>query len=116
MTDIQATGFGLKRQNTSGIQPVEYKVLVLPTKIDEKTDGGIIYPDQTHEKEEWAQIRAVVVALGGNAFKDPDWKEPVPQIGDQIIMAKYAGNFIEGDDGKEYRIVNDKDIAAIRKE
>ena len=103
-------------QNKSGIQPVEYKVLVLPEQIEEKTEGGIILPDTTKEKEEWAQIKAVLVAVGGNAFKDPDWNEPVPQIGDQVYIAKYAGNFIEGKDGEEYRLCNDKDIGAIRKE
>ena len=100
-------------ENTSGIQPVEYKVLVLPEQIEEKTEGGIILPDTTKEKEEWAQIKATLVAVGGNAFKDPDWNEPVPQIGDQVYIAKYAGNFIEGIDGKEYRLCNDKDIAGI---
>lgn len=103
-------------ENTSGIQPVEYKVLVLPEQIEEKTQGGIYYPDQTHEKEEWAQIKATLVAMGGNAFKDPEWQQPVPQIGDQVYIAKYAGNFINGIDGKEYRLCSDKDIGAIRKE
>ena len=101
-------------QNTSGIQPVEYKVLVLPEKIEEKTEGGIILPDQTKEKEEWAQIKATLIAVGGNAFKDPDWQKPVPQIGHQVYSAKYAGNFLEGEDGKEYRRWRDKDIAAIK--
>lgn len=107
-------------QNTSGIQPVEYKVLVLPDKIEEMTEGkhgaAIIMPDQTKEKEEWAQIKATLVAVGGSAFCDPDWKQPIPQIGDQVYIAKYAGNFIEGKDGKEYRLCSDKDIGAIRKE
>ena len=102
--------------NTSGIQPVEYKVLVLPEKIEEKTEGGIYMPDSTKEKEEWAQIKATLIAVGGSAFCDPDWKKPIPQIGDQVYIAKYAGNFIEGKDGKEYRLCSDKDIGAIRKE
>ena len=105
-------------ENTSGIQPVEYKVLVLPEQVEEKTEGKygspIIMPDTTKEKEEWAQIKALLVAIGGNAFKDPDWEQPVPQIGDQVYIAKYAGNFIEGKDGKEYRLCSDKDIAAVR--
>lgn len=107
-------------ENISGIQPVEYKVLVLPEEIEEKTEGkhgiGIFLADQTKEKEEWAQIKAILVAVGGSAFCDPDWKEPVPQIGDQVYIAKYAGNIIEGKDGKEYRLCSDKDIGAIRKE
>lgn len=101
-------------ENTSGIQPVEYKVLVLPEEVQKQTEGGIYLPDQTKEKEEWAQTIATVIAVGGSAFKDPDWNQPIPQIGSQIVMNKYAGDYIEGDDGKEYRVISDKEIKAIK--
>jgi co-chaperonin GroES (HSP10) len=49
--------------------------------------------------------------MGGNAFED--WQEPIPKVGDMIWYAKYAGYVVKGDDGVEYRLANDKDIAAI---
>ena len=51
-----------------------------------------------------------LVAIGGNAFED--WKGDLPQVGDRVVVAKYAGlNYV--DDGATYRIINDKDIAAV---
>ncbi|NIP51714.1 hypothetical protein GWN42_07695, partial [candidate division KSB1 bacterium] len=46
-----------KLKNTSGIEPLEYKVLVLPDSIEKKTEGGIYLPDQTHEMEELHQVK-----------------------------------------------------------
>jgi len=96
--------------NESGIQPVEYKVLIKPEVVEEKTAGGLFLPEQTQDKEKMAQVKGVLVAVGGNAFED--WKSP-PQIGDKVYFAKYAGYVVKGEDGEEYRLANDKDITAI---
>jgi chaperonin GroES len=92
------------------IKPVEYKVLVLPEEVEEKTEGGLYLPDQVKEKDRMAQCRAQVIAIGGNAFEE--WKGRVPQPGDTVYMAKYAGCTLQHD-GRQYRLINDKDIAAI---
>lgn len=99
--------------NESGIVPVEYKVLVLPDEIPEKTESGILYrPDTAREKEQWAQVRGVLVACGGNAFED--WQGARPEPGCRVMFAKYAGiRDILGADGKKYQVCNDKDIIAI---
>jgi chaperonin GroES len=97
--------------NTSGIQPVEYKVLILPDEIEERTAGGLFLPDNVREKEELAQVKGILIEKGGNAFED--WGKPVPDIGDRVYVAKYAGIRVEGVDGKMYQLANDKDIAGI---
>lgn len=97
--------------NTSGLQPVEYKILIEPEEVEQKSTGGIILAPTTTEKEKMAQVRGTLVAVGGNAFED--WLPPLPKVGDRIWYAKYAGYVIKGDDGKEYRLANDKDCAAI---
>ncbi len=101
-------------QNTSGIDPIEYRVLVLPEVVEEKTAGGIFLPEQAQDKEKWAQMKAQLVAVSEHAFSyEPDWSngtKPVP--GDKVLLAKYAGVNVRGRDGVEYRIVNDKDITA----
>ncbi len=98
--------------NKSGIQPVELKVLVLPDPIEEKTTGGLYIPEITRDKESRAQVKATLIATGGNAFDD--WKEPIPQPGDRIFMGKYAGiKDITGADGKIYNLIRDNDILAI---
>lgn len=104
--------------NPSGIRPVEYKCLVKPYEIHETDeqirsakDAGIIIPEQETDREQMAQVIALLVACGGNAFED--WKGPTPKPGDRIMMAKYAGVYADGIDGRKYRLIHDKDIAAV---
>lgn len=104
--------------NPSGIQPVEYKCLIKPFNIHETDEAyksarkaGIIIPEGEVDREQYAQCVALLVAQGGNAFED--WKDPKPKPGDRINIAKYAGVQVLGVDGRGYRLVNDKDIAAV---
>lgn len=97
--------------NESGMQPVEYKVLILPESVEEKTVSGIVLATQTTERDKMAQVKGKLVAIGGNAFED--WKGKTPEIGDGVYFAKYAGYVIKGADGKEYRLANDKDVSAV---
>jgi chaperonin GroES len=95
--------------NKSKIQPREFKVLILPEAVEEKSQGGIILAATTKEREEMAQVRGTLVAVGGNAFED--WNDP-PEVGDSVYIGKYAGYIVKGLDGRDYRLCNDKDIAA----
>lgn len=97
--------------NKSGIQPVEYKCLVLPEKVEEKTEGGILLTASLQEQDQLAETKGVLVAAGGMAFSD--WAGEKPVVGQRVMIAKYAGLLCRGKDGEEYRLVNDKDIAAI---
>lgn len=101
-------------ENTSGILPTEYKVLIAPVEVDQKTKGGIIIPDETKERDQYAQMRGVLVAVSPLAFTYDDWKDAKPpKVGDEVLFAKYAGAVVDGKDGKKYRLTNDKDIAAV---
>lgn len=97
--------------NTSGMQPVEYKILIAPEAIEEVSAGGIVLAGKTTAREAMAQVKGTLVAVGGNAFED--WKGAIPQVGDVIWFAKYAGYVVKGADGKDYRLANDKDCSAI---
>lgn len=99
-------------ENKARIQPCEYKVLVQPFKVEGKTESGLFIPEQAKSQQEKAQVRGTLVAIGGNAFEG--WNEPVPQIGNDVYFAKYAGIMVPGEmDDDEYRLLNDKDIAGI---
>jgi len=100
--------------NPSGILPTEYKVLIAPKAIDEKTKGGIIIPDQTKERDQFAQMEGELIAVSPLAFTYDDWKGHLPpKPGDRVLFAKYAGANVKGRDGKDYRLCNDKDVAAV---
>lgn len=105
--------------NASGIEPTEYKVLLRPKTVEEKTKGGIILPDDTKDKDQFAQMEAEIIAVSPLAFtyaseSEQGWRgfEP-PKVGDRVLFAKFSGAKVTGKDGKDYRIVNDKDICAV---
>lgn len=101
--------------NPSGIQPTEFKVLIKPKTVEEKTAGGIIIPEQAKEREQFAQMEGEIIASSPLAFTYQDWPEGAspPKVGDRVLFAKYGGATVTGLDRQEYRIVNDKDIAAV---
>lgn len=100
-----------------GISPVEYKVLVKPSDFEvdpvfkRAAEQGIKLPAEVVDRELAGQIDATLIATGGNAFSD--WKPPIPQPGQRVLIAKYAGISVKGADGVEYRMLNDKDISGI---
>lgn len=107
--------------NLTGIQPIEFKVLIDPTPIEDRI-GSIIIPESTKESEKYAQTKGRVVARSPHSFnyvEQSEWdtvgaKKPAP--GDVVLYAKYAGIRVKGKDGKEYLLVNDKDICATIEE
>jgi chaperonin GroES len=102
--------------NPSGILPVEYKILIQPIEVEEKTKGGIIIPDETKDRDQFAQMKGILVAVSPFAFTYEDWKgseDSRPKPGDTVLFAKYAGAVVDGKDGKKYRLVNDKDVCAV---
>ncbi len=103
--------------NTSGIEPTEFNVLVLLEKAPEKK-GNIYLPDEASERQQAMETRATLVAVSPLAFTySDDWPNgaPQPQIGEQVIIAKGAGVMVDGDDGRKYRLLKDKDICGIRR-
>jgi co-chaperonin GroES (HSP10) len=119
--------------NNSGIFPSGDRVVVLPDEIKETTEESAIYiPDSVREKHMHAQSTGVLIAVGPDAWFhsvevverliDGQWKvterrskgysEPFAKIGDRVAFAKYGGLQVEGEDGINYRILNDEDITA----
>jgi len=100
-----------------GIIPVEYKVLILPDVVDDKSAGGMYLPDSVRDRQQYAMDRGTILATGEGFFTDIPG--PVPKGGDKVVFNKYAGSLITiYIDGvrREARLCNDKDICAILKE
>lgn len=100
--------------NTSGLQPLDVRVLVLPDPIAEKV-GSIIMPDAQKERDKFAQMKGTLIAIGDNAWAEAKHNSTFipPVVGDRVLISKYGGVLVTGDDGKEYRIMNDEDVTAI---
>lgn len=107
--------------NLSGIDPVEYKVVVLPVEekgyVELKGGFKLHKPDETKERDKHAAMEGDLVAVSPLAFSYEEWPATArkPTSGDRVVFARYAGITITGSDGKEYRIMNDKDVVAVRR-
>lgn len=105
-----------KIKNTSGWKCVEYRILILPDAVEEKTKGGIILPSKSKEEQQQAKTIATIISFGSKAFDDGTWKDK-PRVGDRIIIPTYCGYRITSNqtkDGKEYRSILDRDIVAMQ--
>ena len=79
--------------NQSGITPSEFKVLVKPDKVEEKTKGGIIIPETERDTQQHAATQGVLIAASPLAFTFADWPKDAktPQVGDSVIFPRYVG-------------------------
>jgi co-chaperonin GroES (HSP10) len=97
--------------NTSGLVPVEDKVLLIPDMVRDSI-GGIYKPEQAMALEKMAQVRAMIVAAGGNCYES--WDAPIPDLLTRVMICRYAGiQDILGADGLRYQIITDRDITAL---
>jgi co-chaperonin GroES (HSP10) len=99
--------------NDSGFFPIDTKILVLPDYIDDTSEGGIVLTSDTVQQNDLAVTEGFLVDYGKEAFMD--WHNTTPpKKGTRLVWAVYAGQMLEGEDGKMYRLINDTDIAAIK--
>ena len=97
------------------IIPFLHRVLVKLKPVETTTESGIIIPDTTTRKEQAATEEGTIVAIGDTFGKDYG-ASILPQVGDKVYFAKYAGKFIKDDDGTDLVLLNDEDICAIIRE
>ncbi len=107
-----------------GLRVLEYKVLVLMPQLEAVSSGGIMMSDATKDKEELAQTTAMLVSVSPMAFQFADWPRDrvtgelinahlVPVPGDLVRFKQYAGGEWRGRDGRNYRIIDDKEIYGV---
>lgn len=97
------------KDNPSGIQPVEFHILVQPKEVETKTRGGLFIPEQTVEKEGFARTEGIIVAKAAKAF---DGIEDVP-VGARVMFSRYTATSIKGRDGADYWLMKDKAVMAV---
>src|SRR5687768_13967679 len=91
-----------------GIYPTEYNVLIAVAEFQERSSGGIILTARTQDQEQHAVTRGRLVAVSPLAFtfaKPEEWGDGRrPQPGDAVLTGRYAGEILEGKDGRKYRL------------
>jgi co-chaperonin GroES (HSP10) len=103
------------------VKPAGHRVLIKVEKTEEKTESGIILPQQTTDQMNLSSEVGEVVAIGSTAFDafDPGNRWGI-EVGQKVLFVRQGGKIVPNrltrgvDD--IYRIVNDEDIIAIVRE
>ncbi len=95
-------------------EPVGYRLLIAIPEKEEKTDGGILLPEDMRKREEAASMVGMVLKIGPDAYKDTERfpNGPWCKEGDFILMRSYSGTRIEIH-GQEFRVINDDSVEAV---
>jgi co-chaperonin GroES (HSP10) len=101
-------------KNESGILPCGRAVLVEPYEPERKK-SLIALPDEVEDNLNTLGQRAVVIQAGPSAWHEEQALGYPPRAvpGDKVLISKFSGQMFKGTaDGKQYRLVNDRDIFA----
>ena len=104
------------REETKLPKPTGWRMLVLPFRMKEKTDGGIIMGTETIDRQQVASQCGNVLAMGPdcyndkNRFKDGPWCK----VGDWVVFARYAGSRIEIEGGEVRLLNDDEELATVQ--
>ena len=94
------------------ITPIGDRVLLKRNEKEEVSLGGIILPETANQKSEICEV----IAVGpGKKDKEGNLVEMHVQVGDKVMLDKYAGQEFTLEE-QEYLIVKHDDIVAIVKE
>ena len=98
------------KSNRTGLKPLGQAVLVEPYEPEREVKSQIIeIPVSARERMTMAETRAVVIAVGPEAWKDE--KQPRAKVGDKVMVSAYAGTMTTSPvNGKKYRVINGRDI------
>ena len=121
------------KMNKSGIFPCGNHILVKTDAIEEVTEGGIFIPPSITDVHQHSVAYGYLIAVGPDAFmhsvevteryiddrwvpserKTTKYSQPFAEVGDRISFAIYSGRNYFGEDGEEYKVMNDTDITSI---
>ena len=91
------------------LKPLADRVVVKPSKAEEKTKGGIIVPDTAKEKP----VLGEVIAVGPGRVSDDGKVIPMElKVGSMVLYGKYSGTEVTIE-GEELLLMRESDIFAI---
>lgn len=100
-------------QNNSGWKPAGRAVLVRPLDaVAKNPESKIVIPKSITDRTKMMEDRAHIVALGPLAWAEEGQNRA--EVGDEVILAAFSGYLLRGDDGVDYRFVNERDVFAVR--
>ena len=100
-----------KKESAKLPTPTGWRLLVMPFRVKEKSEGGIIIAQETLDRARAAVQVGYVLKMGPLCYKDEEryptgpWCKPK----DWVIFARYAGSRMEIEGG-EIRMLNDDEV------
>ena len=93
----------------TSIQPLFDHVLVEPLQAEATLPSGLVLPDSAKDKPQMGMVRAV-----GEGARSEDGKRlsMSVKVGQKVLYKKWGGNEVKVE-GKEWMIVEEKDILAV---
>lgn len=106
--------------NKSGIEVLEYNILVQPPEQKDHIfkdpitgrEMRIHKPDEYKDREQVSATRGVVLDVSPTAFTFIEGA-PLVEIGDEVLFPRHAAMIVQGEDEQKYFILKDKDIAGV---
>ena len=97
--------------------PTGWRILVMPFRVKEKSEGGIIIAQETLDRARAAVQVGYVLKMGPLCYEDKDKYPTGPWCAekDWVIFARYAGSRMQIDGG-EIRMLNDDEILGTIKD
>lgn len=94
-------------------KPTGWRVLILPYRGPKQSKGGVLYADETVERNSLTTVVGYVLATGPEAYNDEEKFPTGPwcKKGDWVMIGRYAGARFRIDGG-EVRIINDDEVIA----
>ena len=91
-------------------------MLVLPFRMKEKTDAGLLIGTETIDRQQVASQCGLVLAMGPDCYRDKERYPDGPwcKVQDWVMFARYAGSRIQSEGG-EVRLLNDDEVLATIK-
>ena len=103
----------ITKETTKLPKPTGWRLLVLPFRMKEKTDAGLLIGSETIDRQQVASQCGNILAMGDACYQDKERYPNGPwcKVGDWVVFARYAGSRIEIEGG-EVRLLNEDEILA----
>jgi co-chaperonin GroES (HSP10) len=103
----------ITKETTKLPKPTGWRLLVLPFRMKEKTDAGLLIGSETIDRQQVASQCGNILAMGDACYQDKERYPNGPwcKVGDWVVFARYAGSRIEIEGG-EVRLLNEDEVLA----
>ncbi len=91
-------------------KPLSDRVIIEQQEVEETTKFGIVLPGSAQEKPQTGKV----IAVGPGRMTEEGKTVPLSvKLGDIVVFSKYGGTELK-DGGKEFLIVKESEILAIK--